>query len=432
MKKILAVIALVLLTPSAPLHVLAQEAASLDTDGDGLPDVIEDANGNKKIDAGETNPDDADTDDGGEADGSEIKAGRNPFEKTDDFTFDQDGDGLTNGEELLLGTDPKKADSDGDGVDDALDPFPLDAKYTKDTNRDQLPDEWERQHNLPTAGPSNADIDLDGDGLTNREEYTLNTNPLSNDTDRDGLTDTEEIVEGSDPGENACLSYQENATAFPDMIGHWAQISVEALQRTYVSPFNQAIVRGYPAEQGSSIFLPDRPVTRFELLKMALFSTCIKLLDGEQLGTAAFMDVPLRGRPHEAEDVLRRRQIIYTASRLGIIEGYPAPEISESARSFRPDAPVTRAEALKILLAASQLTVHTSSSDASFSFSDVTESDWFALVVQKAVQLQLIEGYEDGTFRPSASITRAEAAKLIHFIMLSNPLVNGYVLPQPD
>jgi hypothetical protein len=88
--------------------------ASQDTDGDGLPDVQEDTNGNGILDTGETNPYNVDTDGGGESDGTEVAAKRNPLDQTDDLTFDADSDGWVNGIELLHSTDPKKTDTDGD------------------------------------------------------------------------------------------------------------------------------------------------------------------------------------------------------------------------------------------------------------------------------------------------------------------------------
>ena len=398
----------------------------IDSDGDGISDEAEDANGNKALDGTETDPRNADTDRGGEADGQEVKGGRNPLDRSDDMTFDQDGDGLTNGEENVKGTNPKASDSDSDGATDFNDPFPLDDTYKSDADKDRLPDEWEKTFGLAATGSPDTEVDQDGDGLSNLEEFLEGTSPLSNDSDRDGVTDGQELERGTDPGESACLSYKTDAAPFQDMTSHWARPSVETLQRTLVAPYAQPILRGYPTQQGNFEFLPNRPVTRYELLKMALFSTCISLFPEGGLGSQAFTDVPLSGRPREDEDPLRRRQIIYTAARYGIVEGY-------QDGSFKPDAPVTRAEALKILLAASQLSLHpTLESDVSLSFGDVRPDDWFAGIVNQAVRLRLIDGYEDGTFRPAASITRAEAAKLTHYILLGNPLVNGYVLPQDE
>ena len=55
-----------------------------DSDGDGINDGVEDTNKNAKVDPGETDPTKWDTDGGGESDGSEVQAGRNPLDKSDD------------------------------------------------------------------------------------------------------------------------------------------------------------------------------------------------------------------------------------------------------------------------------------------------------------------------------------------------------------
>ena len=59
------------------------------------------------MDSYETDRMNADTDRGGEADGAEVRAGRNPLLQVDDFTWDKDEDGLTNGEEFEKRTNPE-------------------------------------------------------------------------------------------------------------------------------------------------------------------------------------------------------------------------------------------------------------------------------------------------------------------------------------
>ena len=41
-------------------------------------------------------------------------------------------------------------------------------------------------------------------------------------------------------------------------------------------------------------------------------------------------------------------------------------------------------------------------------------NDWFAGAVAKAYEYGLIEGFEDGTFRPNGTITRQEAIVILH------------------
>jgi hypothetical protein len=71
----------------------AAVAQVIDSDHDGLTDAEEDVNLNRKLDAGETNRNDADSDD----------------------------DGVNDGLEIARGLDPLNPDSDGDGIGDATD-----------------------------------------------------------------------------------------------------------------------------------------------------------------------------------------------------------------------------------------------------------------------------------------------------------------------
>lgn len=109
---------------------------------------------------------------------------------------DLDGDGASNYEEfdwwlnfaaascsitnlnLLVGPNPTQADTDGDG----------------------MPDGWEMINGLNPVNPADAGTDLDGDGLTNLQEYQNGSDPRNADTDGDGLTDgTEVLTHGTSP-----------------------------------------------------------------------------------------------------------------------------------------------------------------------------------------------------------------------------------------
>lgn len=72
--------------------------------------------------------------------------------------------------------------------------------------------------------------------------------------------------------------------------------------------------------------------------------------------------------------------------------------------SFRPDASVTRAEFAAIASRFERLTEGTKS------FSDVPSSHWAAKYINFAATRGWVNGYADGTFQPNNSITRAEVA----------------------
>lgn len=77
--------------------------------------------------------------------------------------------------------------------------------------------------------------------------------------------------------------------------------------------------------------------------------------------------------------------------------------------SFRPDASITRAEACKLL--ASLLVEKVQGND--MKFIDVAGDAWYAEAVDQMTGFGLIKGYKDGFFRPAAKITRAEFVSIL-------------------
>ena len=413
----------ILLSLLLGIGIATAQVPEIDTDGDGLYDGEEDINFDGVVDEGETDSLNADTDGGGEADGKEVFNERDPLDRRDDYTYDLDNDGLKNGEEWELGTSDSNPDTDGDGINDGDDPFPLDSDFRSDYDSDGLPDEYEAAEGLSGEQRSDADEDEDGDGLSNLEEFIQGTNLNDEDTDNDGVDDGEEIELGTDPVENPCLLYVGTGKHFADMEDHWAKEVVIILHRTKVLPSYKRVVDGYDFDT-ETLFLPNREITRYELLKMALFTSCIPLLEETEDAGITFSDVPNGSRPRENKDRQKRRQTIYTAMNDGIVEGY-------EDGTFLPDAPINRAEALKILLKATELE-ELEEPFAVQKFSDVPEGAWFAPYVKRLVEYAIVEGFEDGTFRPEQHITRAEASKILLLMMISNPHVNGYVIPSED
>ena len=94
---------------------------------------------------------------------------------------------------------------------------------------------------------------------------------------------------------------------------------------------------------------------------------------------------------------------VSTLSNMGVIGGY-------ADGTFRPDAPISRAEFAKIAVSFTQ-----NNGSAMYNyFTDVKTTDWFAPYVTAAKDAGLIEGYSDGSFKPESKITRAEACAIVN------------------
>ena len=77
--------------------------------------------------------------------------------------------------------------------------------------------------------------------------------------------------------------------------------------------------------------------------------------------------------------------------------------------SFKPEHNITRAEFAKIIVSASNKYDYSATS----SFTDVSEKDWYYTYVASAYKNGYITGYPDGSFRPDDNITRADICTIV-------------------
>ncbi len=134
-------------------------------------------------------------------------------------------------------------------------------------------------------------------------------------------------------------------------------------------------------------FGPERDMTRAEVTTM--FARLLtEQIEADKTYSNTFSDVP---KGYWAANYIGYMQ------QFGIITGY-------SDGSFRPDAPVTRAEFAAIASRFEKLT------EGSKSFTDVPDTYWAARYINFAATRGWVTGYSDGTFKPENTITRAEVA----------------------
>ena len=159
-----------------------------------------------------------------------------------------------------------------------------------------------------------------------------------------------------------------------------------------------AYLAGYPG----GTFGPDQNMTRAEAAQM--FYNL--LLEKDVEITVEFEDVPA--------DAWYAKPVNTLAS-LGILSGV-------GNGRFDPERSITRAEFTVIAMKFA----NTSGGGVNI-FSDVNEDDWFYSAVVDSTQYGWINGYPDGTFRPEATISRAEVTVIVNH-MLGRAADRPYVI----
>ena len=156
-----------------------------------------------------------------------------------------------------------------------------------------------------------------------------------------------------------------------------------------------AYVIGYPdgkVHPKGNISRAETATIFFRLLKA-------DIRDGNLTADNDFSDV---------SDSQWHNKAISTMAKLGIVKG-------RRADRFDPDASITRAE-----FAAICARFNTKPVENSGSFSDIS-GHWAENEIERAAAFGWISGYPDGTFRPDARITRAEAMTMINRVLCRMP-----------
>jgi hypothetical protein len=101
----------------------------------------------------------------------------------------------------------------------------------------------------------------------------------------------------------------------------------------------------------------------------------------------------------------------------GIISGYPDG-------CFKPDQPITRAEFITLLMKATNAGTPITTGYQPFKDVPPLSQEWYSEYVNMAASMNYVTGYEDGTFRPNANVTRAEAVQILYNMSKQLPAIN--------
>lgn len=165
---------------------------------------------------------------------------------------------------------------------------------------------------------------------------------------------------------------------FADLKGHWSEANVRELVML-------GAIKGYP----DNTFRPNASVTRAEFVTSIVKAFRLDARNGQPFADTA---------GHWAKDA------IATAVAAGLVNGY-------SDGRFGPDDALTREQMAWIVVRVAELAEKT---NGGVSFTDSSDiSYWARTALATAIVNGLIKGYEDGSVRPNAHATRAEAVAVM-------------------
>lgn len=182
-------------------------------------------------------------------------------------------------------------------------------------------------------------------------------------------------------------------TEFSDIAGHWAE-----------SRIKEAVKTGFVSGYQDGTFKPDRTITRVE------FATLLnKAMKIERTAKIGLSDVKEGDWFYEQ---------VQKSVASGFFSGY-------ENNTFRPNNPITRQEAAKVI--SSAITSANLDGDGAKSLKDYNLiQDWAKASVNTAYNKSYIMGYPDKLYKPSKELTRAEAVKIIYEILDNENIEHGF------
>ncbi len=172
---------------------------------------------------------------------------------------------------------------------------------------------------------------------------------------------------------------------FEDTLLHWGNEYINILAQSN-------IVSGRNDDE----FAPDETVTRAEFSKMLASSFSMNTVSDD---LAVFTDIS------KNDWYYNHITSLYLA---GIVNG-------TSDETFSPNENLTREQAVTMAVKLYEKATSMTAPVSHESFTDENDiSDWATASVRKAVKLNIVKGFPDGTFVPKGSLTRAQAAVIIY------------------
>ncbi len=172
-------------------------------------------------------------------------------------------------------------------------------------------------------------------------------------------------------GRQAISYYPKNQHFFADTIGHWAEKEINRFSEL-------EYINGYK----NGLFKPNDSITRSQ----------------QAIMTARVLNLPLENRKSPSFKDLSVTYTEYKAVAALVEEG-----ILQDGAAFSGTNALTRAEMSKILAMAFKLPL-----SGTKQFTDVSDASWALPYIQTIYEYGITSGYSNGTFKPNDQVTRAQ------------------------
>lgn len=162
------------------------------------------------------------------------------------------------------------------------------------------------------------------------------------------------------------------------------------------------------------VFHPDERIAREVFAKWVLKNAGFSDENYRPRNRRRFQDAPLRNNEYAP--------YIYKLLDLGVVD-------FEDGRTFRPDAPITRTEALRWIFEVEGITIPLIFDENQFQAEDVNPNSTAAPVIDKAIRLGLLSS---ARVYPNRKLTRGLAAHFLKTVKNSEAVLTVTILPSVD
>lgn len=227
--------------------------------------------------------------------------------------------------------------------------------------------------------------------------------------------DPEKSCAEKSPLVNFCLGYDPaRPIQFSDLpVSPAIAAPIELLKNTMIVPEGDYVFSGVgnhstgkqqdKYKEGSFPFGPGSPTTRLEVVKTALVSNCLPILDEIPDTDITFTDIPKNRSDDDVQDFTAR--VFYSAALYGVIGGF-------KDGSARPQDHATKLETIAILLRAGK-SVPEEYKASMPKLDDLPAGGWYEKDVSFAMRNNITPTPADKLFHPHSTIIRSDFASLL-------------------